>query len=448
MGILSTLNIGSSGLAVAANAISVVGHNVTNAATEGYSRQEVSTASRSPLLDGGFWVGQGVSTTDIGRATNLFIAERAISAQGDAASAETALRSHQLIETSFTAESGLSAQLSDFFDSLEALTDDPSSDSHRMSALSAGESLAESVRTVHGEMSDVQTMLADEISVTVDNLNDTLARVAQLNGLIVQNGSPDLMDERDTLIANLSSAVGATVDYSASGGATVFIGGHAAVMDTSARTLSATTSADGEPIVQLSVDGTALTVTDSIGGAAGGAMEGWQMAQSVIDQLNTFATDFSAAFNAQHAAGFDANGAAGGDVFSVDATDPAASFSFLLTDPDTLAAAADSAATVGDRGNLDALIDLKDSGAVAGSGALEFVTALVTEVGSAVAAAEQRYETDSAALSDTAALLDSIAGVDLDEEAADLLAWQAAYQAAARVISATDEMLGELMAIV
>jgi flagellar hook-associated protein 1 FlgK len=42
----------------------------------------------------------------------------------------------------------------------------------------------------------------------------------------------------------------------------------------------------------------------------------------------------------------------------------------------------------------------------------------------------------------------SISGVDLDEEAADLLAWQAAYQAAARVVTATNEMLGELMNIV
>ena len=57
-------------------------------------------------------------------------------------------------------------------------------------------------------------------------------------------------------------------------------------------------------------------------------------------------------------------------------------------------------------------------------------------------------ETEEAALEDAAALLSSISGVNLDEEAADLLSWQAAYQAAARVISATDELLGDLMSMV
>jgi flagellar hook-associated protein 1 FlgK len=76
------------------------------------------------------------------------------------------------------------------------------------------------------------------------------------------------------------------------------------------------------------------------------------------------------------------------------------------------------------------------------------MSGLLHDVGSAVASAELRYETDSASLEDAAALMASISGVDLDEEAADLLTWQAAYQAAARVVTATNEMLGELMNIV
>ncbi len=448
MGILSTLNVSSTGLQIAADAISVVGHNVTNAATEGYSRQTISTASASPIFQSGFWVGQGVTVTDIGRATNLFIAERAISAQGDAASAETALSAHQLIEASFSSQSGPSGQLSAFFDALEELSTDPGSDNYRSAALSAAGSLTDSVRTAASEMSSIQSMLSDEIEASVDGVNDTLARIAQLNGLIGQGGSPDLMDERDGLIASLAATLGATVDYSASGGATVFIGGHAVVMDGSAREISVEIGSDGAPSIKLSVDDAEITITDDVGGSIGGAMEGYSAAQSVIDSLNTFVTEFASAFNAQHASGYDADGGAGGDFFSFDPSDPAASFEVALDDIDGFAAAAGSDAAAGDRGNLDLLIALKDSGAVSGDGALDFMTDLVHQVGAAVASAETRLETDTAALEDAAALMSSISGVDLDEEAADLLTWQAAYQAAARVVSVTNEMLGELMNIV
>ncbi|MDG1481663.1 MAG: flagellar hook-associated protein FlgK [Myxococcota bacterium] len=448
MGILSTLNVGSTGLQVAADAIQIVGHNATNAATEGYSRQLISTGSASPILQAGFWMGQGVGVTDIGRATNLFVAERAISAQGDASSAETALSAHQFIETSVASESGPPGQLSAFFDALEELANDPSSDSYRSVALSAAESLTDSIRTVASDMSALQTTLADEVEATVDGVNDSLSRIAQLNGLIGQGGSPDLMDERDAIITDLAATLGATVDYAADGGATVFIGGHAAVMDSSAREVSVVIGSNGFPAIKLSVDNATVTVTDDVGGAVGGALEGWQAAQTTLDSMDTFVTEFATAFNTQHAAGFDATATAGGDVFSFSATDPAASFTLVLTDIDGFAAAADPSAPAGDRGNLDLLIELKDLGAVSGQGASDFMTDVVQQIASAVSSAELSLETDTAALDDAAALMTSISGVDLDAEAADLLAWQAAYQAAARVITVTDEMLGELMNLV
>jgi len=448
VGILSTLNVGSTGLQVAADAISVVGHNVTNATTEGYSRQQISTSTLSPIFQSGLWMGQGVNATDIGRATNLFVAERAISAQGDASHAETALTTHQLIEASFTTGSSPSDKLSEFFDAMEELTTDPASDNYRSAVLTAAESLTASVRTTYTDMTDIQSTLTDEIEDSVDGVNDALSRIAQLNGLIGSGGSADLMDERDGLIAELASTVGATVDYSSDGSATVFIGGHAAVMDSSARELSVTVASNGSAEIFLSVDEGTVTVTDDVGGAMGGALEGWAASQSVIDSLDAFVSGFGASFNTQHAAGFDSTGTAGGDFFDFNPTNPAGSFTLNIDDIDLIAAASNSSAAAGDRGNLDALIALKDDNAIGTEGALDYMSGLVHDVASAVSSAELRFETDSASLEDAAALMSSISGVDLDEEAADLLSWQAAYQAAARVITATDEMLAELMNIV
>jgi flagellar hook-associated protein 1 FlgK len=205
------------------------------------------------------------------------------------------------------------------------------------------------------------------------------------------------------------------------------------------------------PVVTVSADDATITVTDDVGGGTGGLMEAWQTAEDLKTELDSFVAAFGGAFNDQHALGFDQNGNAGGEFFTFSVTDPAAGFSVnaaLLADDSLLALADDPSAEVGDRGNLDALSALQNAEIVAGETPEDFMAGLYAQLGDTVRRAEVHYITETGALEDAEALRESISGVDLDEEAASLLEWQAAYQAAARVVTTSNELLNELMNIV
>jgi len=78
----------------------------------------------------------------------------------------------------------------------------------------------------------------------------------------------------------------------------------------------------------------------------------------------------------------------------------------------------------------------------------EFLSGIYAEVGRRTATAELDQQAAELRLADLAELRDSISGVDLDQEATELMAWQAAYEASARVVSAANQMLSELMEMV
>lgn len=448
MSLLNTINAGQSGLRAASDALSVIGQNTANASTDGYSRQTISTGASTPYSRDGLWLGTGVSANAITRVTDVFVSERLTDARGDASSAEASYKAHQVIESTVASENGPAAALDAFFDALDSLQSDPANTGSRLEAISAGEELASSISTTFSELSAIQDGYSEQISASAGDINRSLERIAELNGLVGQGGSSDLADERDRLINDLADTMGVTVDVSsASGQATVFLGGHAIVMGDNHRSVDIQVGTDG-PVVEISADEASITVTKDVGGSIGGLMQAWQTAEDTKSDLNAFVEGFAGAFNDQHEAGFDATGTPGGPFFTFSDPDPAAGFSVsdaIREDDSRLALADDPAALAGDKGNLVALSGLQDTGLVDGMTPARFMERMYTRVGDAVQSAETAYITESAALSDAQALQDATSGVSLDEEAASLLEWQAAYQASARVITASNELMGELM---
>ncbi len=217
------------------------------------------------------------------------------------------------------------------------------------------------------------------------------------------------------------------------------MGGHATVSGGEARELGMQVGNDGVPAMTLSADNGLVNVTDSVGGTLGGLLSAHEATRSYLVDLDTFAADLADALNAQHGAGFDQTGAAGADLFAYHPGSPAATLSFsdaILADPDLLAFAADPAAEIGDTGNLDALLALESTGVVAGQSGGEFISGLTTRVGTELAAARSLSEQQAAIVEDLDALAVNIEGVDLDEEAANLILFQT-----------TDEMIGTLLEI-
>jgi flagellar hook-associated protein 1 FlgK len=260
----------------------------------------------------------------------------------------------------------------------------------------------------------------------------------------------DLMDQRDRLIAELSKHIGVDVHYRADGQATVFFNGHPVVQEAHARTFSYDEDSDDRPIINLSSDSGTIDVTDGLQGELGGKMEAYDTAQDFVDDLSTFVIDLTVDFNTQHASGYDQSGVAGGDFFSMNAISPVTSFSIdsaIVDDVTLIAAAGASTAEYGDRGNLDLLIDL-DGAALFNSGAYtprQFLTHIYSNLAENTADARNDYALYSAQMDDMFELRNSISGVDLDQEAMKLMEYQASYEAAARVLTISNQLLGELM---
>jgi flagellar hook-associated protein 1 FlgK len=268
-----------------------------------------------------------------------------------------------------------------------------------------------------------------------------------------------LQDQRDLVIRELAELTGSTVRFKADGQAIVMIDGHVVVQEENSRSLSYYEDSNGDPQLAVSANAGRITITDAIGGKFGGKLSAYDTTSTLLSDLDTWVTTFATAFNTQHQAGFDQSGNTSLDFFSFSTVSAAGSLSIdanLLADTSRIAgAAAVNAVTgfpdAGDRGNLDLLIDLENSqvyGSNSSYTARQQLTSMYAGLAREVNDAASDYEMEAMRLEDIDELRSSISGVNLDEEAVKLMQYQASYQAAAKVISVTNRLLGEIMEIV
>ncbi len=455
MSVINTLRIGQAGIKASSYGIEVTAQNVTNASTEGYVRRRVVQEPRTPTRGNrGVFQGSGVSVISVNRSIDRNVVARTLEAMGDEAQARTAHESLQILESSFREGdlAGLSDRLDAFFDSLSELSLEPSDEGLRKAALDAGEDFTDSVNRAAGAASETITRIESRLEDEIENINETLQSIQVLNKQISDSdavtGPGDLLDKRDALLEGVAQKLGVDVEYKSNGQVNLYVGGHAIVQDVHIRELSLSGSA-GSIDVMVSVDASEVTVTGVLGGEFGGLFEARQGAETTVNDLNTFAEDFADAFNAQHALGYDRTSASGGDFFSF-GSDPAISLaldSSLAADSDLLAAAGSPSAEVGDGSNLTELMDIEEDKLFGGGTqtSRDFISSIYSDLGSEVRGHAIDAETFSMTRSDLSSLKEAFSSVDLDEEAVSLIRYQASYEAAARVVSIADDLLGVLM---
>jgi flagellar hook-associated protein 1 FlgK len=457
--LLGALSVGARGLAVASAGIDVTSQNVTGAQTPGFTRRTLSTRQLAPVQQGALFVGQGATASGVSRVTDRLLGVRLVDAAGANSAASTLARQLSAVDTAFdfTNSTGLGEAIDLVFDALGSATADPSDASQRRAVVHALSTFASTASRIAGGLEGAMADADEELGSGLESVNAVLREVAVLNAQIGRQGAStgpaDLLDRRDQLLVQLAQEVGATVQLKADGQAFVYVAGHAVVGVGDYRELSLGQDADGDPVVQVSMDGGTFDITDHVGGSVGGLVSARDRMDGWLADLDEFAFTVANAFNTQHAAGYDRSGAAGGDLFQVGTTAAGSAAglvvdSALLDDPDLLAFAGDPTAYAGDGVNLEALLALEDDAAMFSSGtARSAASALVADVGSAVAEAYSDSEAQAALLSDLQSLRDGVSGVNTDEEATHLLEYQAAYRAAAKVMSAADELLQTLLSL-
>lgn len=326
----SLINSAMSGLSAAQSALNTVSNNISSYNVAGYTRQTTILGASNSTLTGGGWVGNGVYVSGVQREYDAFITNQLRAAQNQSSGLTTRYQQMSKIDDvlSDTANS-LSANLQDFFKSLQTLVSNAEDPAARQTVLGKADGLVNQFKTNDQYLRDQDAQVNTAISTSVDQINNYAKQIANLNDQISRltgvgaGASPnELLDQRDQLVSELNKIVGVDVTVQDSGTYNISIAnGYTLVQGSNASQLAAVkSSADPARTTIAYVDAAAGNVEISEKQIATGSLGGLLTFRSQdLDQarntLNQMALAFADAMNTQHQAGFDANGDKGGKLF-------------------------------------------------------------------------------------------------------------------------------------
>jgi flagellar hook-associated protein 1 FlgK len=489
-GLNASLYLGLSSLQAQQSALNVVGQNIANVNTPGYSRQRADLTSNRAVSDGQLFFGTGVSLTSVQGIRDRFLDLQIYRETAKQSGASDRADGVNAVAASLgdTSNTGIGAQIQAFFQGMQDLAAQPESSALRTNLISKAQGMISSMQARY-QLLDGQRNSADQaVGSLVNDVNSLTSQIAQLNNQIMTETSPgasnDARDQRKALTDKLSALIGINVvegtrgDYQISldsGKATLVSGSSAFQLQT-----SRSAALDGHLEVDAVFGGTttALSYQDITQGQLGAKLDlrdhilvGFQQ------QLDKLAAGISSQVNLQHRTGYGTDPTnplnTGIDFFQGSVSnladglpDPALSqvgppdykgmvsalsVNSAILSNTKLIAAAGAAGAVGDNANVNAMANLQFSestlpGAmVLGSTFSAAVGSLVSDVGNQ----SQTLATQTTAQQNLVLALqaqrDSVSGVNLDEEAANMLTLQRGYQAAGRFLSVINQLTDQLV---
>jgi flagellar hook-associated protein 1 FlgK len=265
-GITGTLNTALSGLRAAQLVLQTTSHNVANAGTTGYSRQQVHLAPSPPELLPCGQVGTGVSVADIQRIRDRFLDLQYYAAQERLGESQAEMDIVMQLQAMFNepSEAGLQESLSTFFAALRQLGNYPDDLTTRRAVLEQGRNVAEDFQRLARSLADLKRNVETEIAGRVDEVNGLVETVARLSQQIQSQvlagvAANTLADQRDLALDRLAALVGISVTARADGSLLVALtGGRGVLVDGNRATALAMTPDSSADAVQLSRDGNPL----------------------------------------------------------------------------------------------------------------------------------------------------------------------------------------------
>ena len=455
--LFSMLGVSARALEAHRFGLDVAGQNIANVNTPGYSRRIAHLQALAPLDR---WsAGGGVAATGLHAVRDTFLTHHLRGEISRLAGHQAGAQVLGMVEVGLGAPgASIDAKLEDLFDAFAAVADDPTSLAARRTAIEAGAALAATFREVSSQLSASVREVDGRLRVATTQVNDLTRRIAALNQELSatrpgEARTEQLRDELDLALNQLAQFVDVHAVAREDGGLDVELaGGLALVLGGSAHALSLDSTPTG--LATLSVDGAVLS--GSVGGTLGALIKTRDdVLPSYQAQLDTLAHAVATRINAQHEAGHDLTGATGEAFFAspgaVDGAGSRLSMSDALLAPGGEARfAASASGAAGDNENARRLVAIRDQRLLLDGTATmgEAWAALVSEVGGGVAAARDAAAAGTDAVDQLLNLRDSISGVSLDEEAAEMMRFQRGYEANARVFGAIDDMLDVLMGLV
>jgi flagellar hook-associated protein 1 FlgK len=466
-GLFGTLNLANRALQTQRQGTEIAGHNLANVNTPGYSRQRVAieTSIYVPTEIGPQGTGSDVvairrirDTLVDGHIVGEVSVRSALEAQqrglqfGQAALGQLIDRQATGAEGAASAagvggQHGIAEQLSELFNAFQSLSTNPTSTAERQVLIIKAQNLAGQFNQVTVRLGNVRASLDDSLKSDVEQANIALREIAKLNDQIITaevGGTAqanDLRDIRQQRIEDLAKLVKIDTVTNTNGGVDVSVDGVSLVSGPLVLdTFETYDAGGGQLLVRTVTGGTALTIT-------GGSMKGTIDARDdelaeLQSEVDTLAGALISEVNAVHAGGYGLAGTTGESFFTGTNAGDIQVNGVLVADPGKIQASGE-AGSVGDNTVAVALAQLAEKKVVAlgNQTFLETYGQSVAKLGQSLSNTDTQLGNQQIVERMLLRQRDSVSGVSIDEEMTDLIKFQRAFEASARMVTTVDEML-------
>jgi len=487
-GLTSSMNIGLSGLQATQSALNVIGHNITNVNTPNYSRQRVDLSSTGAVAFGNLEYGQGVTLSSITGMRNRFLDLQISQTLSRESGAQTRDTSIEAVSTAFneTGTNGLSQLVNNFFKGFQDLAANPENTALRTNLVGQAQTLVDGMKSQYSLITQQRNSANAAVGDLTTEVNTITSQIAELNKTIatevVDGSNNDARDQRSALVDKLSKLVGIQGFEDDQGRLQIMLesGGGVLVAGNIANKLQATPDpalANYSRVDLVTPGGGTTDVTGDIKeGELGGQLDLRDNILSTYQtQMDQLAAGVVSGVNMLHRAGFALNGVTTNvDFFQGAAANQVAnglptgvtaatgyqgmvnalSVNSAIKANPSLIAAAGLAAQPGDNTQAKAIYNLMNSTSAVdtngdGVGDSGPYSTVVSSLVNTMGTDAQRYSTNATNFANLGTALvnqrSSVSGVDLDEEATNLMAFQRGYQASARFINVIDQLTNQLI---
>lgn len=320
-----------SGLNAAQYGLATTEHNIANATTPGFTRQEVQLSARVGQQTGGGFIGQGVDVVGVKRIYDQFLVTQVMQEQAQASylsSYYTAMK--QIDNLVADPAAGASPALQDFFNAMNGVANNPESVPARQTLLGSAQFVASRFQAIDQRLTNISDSLTNQIGSSVNAINSYAQQIAVLNSNIKRATATanqaqlpnDLLDQREQLINQLNKEIKVSVLSQSDGTVSVFMGnGQMLVIDEQAMSLRVVQSSSDPSKVEIAYKNGNNLIPIQQSSLQGGNLGAYlafrdQSLEPARNALGRVALGFATSINQQNRLGQDMNGVLGGNLFN------------------------------------------------------------------------------------------------------------------------------------
>lgn len=307
------VDLGLTGVRAAQRSMLTIGHNITNANTDGYSRQDVRLTTETPIIGPNGTEGQGVKLSRIERSTAEFLNSRLLEKQSALGREEAFNVRLRDLEGVFNEPSdfGIKNAMTGFTAAVQEFSKNPENNAVRIQMLERAKSMTNRFNLMASDINSMTTNVKEDIKTAVSEVNILTSRVADLNSKISALtisglAAHDLEDQRDITLTDLSKLIDINVKFSGDGTSKIVkFGGREIVSGANFLTLSTNTTSTGDLELIFKSDSTLASAT---GGKLKGLIDFQSSASTTKGRIDTLVSSIVDQFNRIHSEGVGTKG--------------------------------------------------------------------------------------------------------------------------------------------